>query len=205
MDLTLHVLVDPEKLPIDRVDAFCADVKRGGASVIQLRGKRTPIRDLMAFGQAVRVSTERHGLSFIVNDRADVALALSADGLHLGQDDLPVSDARKIAPRLTVGLSVGSVAELERARSVQPDYLGVGPVYRTLSKDDAGEPLGLERFAALWAEARKVAPVVAIGGLTASNVQPLWQLGVEGIAVISFVMEASNWFEACRQLLSSKS
>lgn len=204
MDLTLHVLLDPARIAAGRIESFAAAVKAGGATVIQLRGKTASGRELVEYGSRLREATRRHGLGLIVNDRVDVALAISADGVHLGQEDIPVALARRLAPHLTVGLSVGSLAELPLSRADRPDYFGIGPVYRTSSKADAGEALGLAAFAALRRAAREAGPVVAIGGIDRHNVGPLWELGVDGVAVISAVVGAADWAQACRDLRAGR-
>ncbi|MCY0863313.1 MAG: thiamine phosphate synthase [Sulfobacillus sp.] len=204
MDLRLMVIIDPRQVPVDQLGAFCREVRQGGATVIQLRGKTRSTRELVTYGRALRVETRRHGLSLIVNDRTDVALAIQADGVHVGQDDMPVRDVRRMAPGLTVGLSVSAPEEIPAQPADWPDYFGVGPVYATSSKDDAGDPLGVEGLRSLWQECRRIAPVVAIGGITPTNVGPLWQLPVAGVAVISAVVLAPDKKLACRQLISGK-
>ena len=204
MDLTLHVLLDPARVAAGRIESFAAAVKAGGATVIQLRGKTASGRELVEYGRRLRQACRRHGLGLIVNDRVDVALAISADGVHLGQDDMPVAVARRLAPHLVVGLSVGSLAELPSAWADRPDYFGIGPVYRTSSKADAGEALGLAGFSAIQRAARESGPVVAIGGIDRHNVAPLWELGVDGVAVISAVVGAADWTQACRDLRAGR-
>lgn len=172
--------------------------------MVQLRGKNSEGLELYRYGTAFREATRDAGLSLILNDRADIAAAVDADGVHVGQQDLPVDTIRKFAPQLAVGLSVGSFAELAVARSLRPDYIGIGPIYVTLSKTDAGAALGIEAFRALCQDARVVAPVVAIGGIQTHSAEPVWRAGADGIAVISAVMSASDRAEACRQILESR-
>lgn len=202
MRLGLHVLVDPEQLPRAAIGPFCREIRRGGARVVQLRGKHTPLRELLDYGRRLRAATAEQQLLLVVNDRVDLALALNADGVHLGQDDLPVADARRIAPGLIVGSSVGDPQELAQALGDRPDYIGVGPVFMTLSKADAGAPLGIRGLMALAEPARGAGlKVVAIGGIGAANVQAVWRAGVDGVAVISAVMNAASWHDSCRDLL----
>ncbi|MCY0879571.1 MAG: thiamine phosphate synthase [Firmicutes bacterium] len=201
MDFTLHVLVDPAQVALDEVGAFCEALAAGGATIVQLRGKRASGRELVTFGLILRRETRRTGLGLIVNDRVDIALAIEADGVHVGQEDIPVPLVRRLAPQLVIGLSVGSREELAVARAHRPDYIGMGPVYPTASKADAGPALGVEAFKALRAEAADVAPVVAIGGIGPENVDAVWQAGADGIAVISAVMGADDKREACRRLV----
>lgn len=185
------------------MDEFVGAVWRGGASVIQLRGKTSSAKELVEYGMKLREVTRNRGLTLVVNDRLDVALAIGADGIHVGQDDLPVSVIRRLAPKgFLVGLSAGNEIELKVAQDAQPDYLGVGPIFHTLSKSDAGDPLGVQRFTHLFGKARAIAPVVAIGGIAADNVGQLWQIGVDGVAVISAVLHAHDWEQACVNLVN---
>lgn len=202
LDLTLHVLVDPRQVPIENILPFCQIIQRGGATVVQLRGKNSTGLELFQYAKELRAATRLVSLHFIVNDRLDIALAADADGVHLGQHDIPVNVARRLAPTLAIGLSMGNVEELTVARRVEPDYLGVGPVYPTASKQDAGSALGVEGFRSLTTEAKTVAPVVAIGGIQPDTVDAVWRAGADGIAVISAVMAASNRTQTCQQLLS---
>ncbi len=200
-DFTLHVLVDPAQVPTGDVLPFCEAIQRGGATVVQLRGKTSTGHELFQSAQAFRQATRLVGLTFIVNDRLDVALAADADGVHVGQDDLPVAAVRRLAPTLAIGLSVGSFKELATARLARPDYLGIGPVYPTQSKPDAGAALGVDGFRALARAANTVAPVVAIGGIQMDTADAVWRAGANGLAVISAVMSATDRTDACRRLL----
>jgi thiamine-phosphate pyrophosphorylase len=193
------VTISPGDLPRE-----IGNMAQGGASVIQLRGKSATTRQLLDYGRVVRELCLQNHLAFIVNDRLDVALALEADGVHVGQDDMPVSIVRKLAPSLTVGLSAGSLQEIECAADCPPDYFGLGPVFATLSKDDAGMPLGTEKTVRLVKRAAAIAPVVAIGGINPENAAQAWKSGVDGVAVISAVMNASDKRTQCLRLLAAR-
>ncbi len=200
MDLSLHVLIDPVGMTGQDLRRSLQEVAAGGATVVQMRGKERTTRELMDTGAAVQKLCRLYGLAFVVNDRVDVALALGADGVHVGQDDMPVHAVRTLAPYLTVGLSVGSLAEVLAARDCLPDYFGMGPVFQTASKSDAGEAVGIARLREWTQEAGTLAPVVAIGGITRDNAAEVWQCGVDGIAVISAVWQADDKTGACRAL-----
>lgn len=205
VDWRLHVLIDPRQVPYTHLAVFCKEVAQGGATVIQLRGKDSTARDLMDYGTSLRHLTRQYGLLLITNDRVDLALALDADGVHVGQDDIPISSVRRIAPRLLVGASAGTIEEL--SASIQdgpPDYWGIGPVYSTRSKGDAGPALGITQFSLLCQMAQRVAPVVAIGGISGANAFHVWQSGADGIAVISAVAMASQPGDACREILAGR-
>jgi thiamine-phosphate diphosphorylase len=168
----------------------------GGADVIQLRDKTGSSGELYNSARQIRDLTRKHQIPFIVNDRLDITLAVDADGLHVGQEDLPVSVARKIlGPSGILGVSAGSVEEALQAEQDGADYLGVGPVFEARStKADAGEPKGLS----LISEIRKQCqiPVIAIGGISVENLAAVFQAGADGIAVISAIVAAPDIQEA---------
>ncbi len=159
----------------------------GGADVIQLRDKRLSGRDLFAAASAIRAITLDAGALFIVNDRLDVALAACADGVHLGEDDLPIVCARKIAPPgFIIGASAGSVDAAVDAVAAGADYVALSPTFPTASKDDAGPGHGLAVLSAI--RSRISLPLIAIGGITPENVADVIAAGADGVAVISAVV-----------------
>ena len=186
MPYSLYVITDPA-LSLGRSHADVAALAvAGGADVIQLRDKFATGRDLLAAAEAIRTITASAGALFIVNDRLDIALASGADGVHLGQDDLSVQAARKIAPDLIIGVSIGSVGEGVRAVADGADYVALSPLFSTPSKVDAGRGHGLDLLATLCGEL--TVPVLAIGGINPSNVQQVIRAGAAGVAVISAVV-----------------
>jgi thiamine-phosphate pyrophosphorylase len=164
----------------------------GGADVIQLRDKTATSGELYNWARQIRDLTRKHQIPFIVNDRLDIALAVNADGLHVGQEDLPVSIARRIlGPSHLLGVSAGSLAEALQAEKDGADYLGVGPVYEARStKADAGEPRGLSLVSEIHRQCR--IPVMAIGGINLENVAAVFQAGADGVAVISAIVAAPD-------------
>jgi thiamine-phosphate pyrophosphorylase len=172
---------------------------RGGATALQLRGKQQDARPLCELGRALLRATREAGALLIVNDRLDVALAIGADGVHLGQDDLPCAEARRIAgPGLLIGVSAESPRLAAAAERDGADYLGTGSVYATSSKADAGEPIGLAGLAEVVAATRL--PVVAIGGIGPANAAACVAAGACGVAVISAVVAAEDPEAAAREL-----
>jgi thiamine-phosphate pyrophosphorylase len=169
----------------------------GGATCIQLRLKDVPARDLV---RVARELVRAVGVPVIVNDRADVAIAAGAAGVHLGPDDVPPAAIRKIAPDgFIIGASVGSDAEV--AGSAGADYAGIGPFFVSGSKDDAGAALGADGFARL---ARAVGiPAVAIGGVIAENAALAMAAGAAGIASIAGVFGSGDPAAAARRLRSA--
>lgn len=171
----------------------------GGAGTLQLRAKDWDGRDLVEAGRQLRRLTAESGALFIVNDRVDVALAVEADGVHVGERDIPVADARRIlGPTAVIGFSPETVDSARRAVADGADYLGVGPVFATTSKPDAGAPIGLDGLRAV-VEAVSV-PLVAIGGIHAGNAASALRAGACGVAVISAVLQAADPRSATAEL-----
>jgi thiamine-phosphate pyrophosphorylase len=172
----------------------------GGATMIQLRDKALVTRALLELAKQIRSLTRLQGAAFIVNDRVDIARASEADGVHLGAEDLPIAAARQLlGAGAQIGASVDTPEGARRAEKAGATYLGVGPIYATGSKPDAGEAIGLGRLSRLR---RAVSiPLLAIGGLTCDNVEGIIRAGADGIAVISAVSQAPDMVAATAQLL----
>ena len=172
----------------------------GGATMIQFREKDLAGGALLALAEALRDLARAYGATFIVNDRVDIALASGADGVHLGNEDMPIAVARPIlGAEAVIGASVDNVRAAQEAEAAGASYLGVGPVYPTGSKADAGAAIGVGRIGKI-ASAVSI-PVLAIGGLTCDNVHTAIEAGADGIAVISAVAEAEDMEDAARLLL----
>jgi thiamine-phosphate diphosphorylase len=164
----------------------------GGATVIQLRIKNLATDELVERGRAVAGIARAKGVTLVVNDDVDAALALEADGVHLGREDAGKERAR--AAELLLGVSASSVAEAIAAEEQGADYIGAGPVWATPSKTDADEPIGLDGLAEIC-DAASV-PVVAIGGIDAANAADCIAAGARGVAVIRAVADAHAVREA---------
>ncbi|WP_426447323.1 thiamine phosphate synthase [Paenibacillus sp. S-38] len=164
----------------------------GGVTLVQLRDKQSQLRDVLPAGREIRELCRSAGIPFVVNDRVDLALLLEADGVHVGQDDLPGLEARRLlGPDAIVGISAGTMEEAEWAVSQGADYLGVGPVYATASKSDAGEAIGTELIAQIRSRWPHL-PLVGIGGIHAGNAAPVLAAGAQGVAVISAITRQKN-------------
>lgn len=171
----------------------------GGASIIQYREKYGSSRMLLKTASMLRELTNEAGVNLIINDRVDIALAVGADGVHLGQDDLSLEAARNImGDKYIIGVSATNFDEAIDAASGGADYIGLGPIFPTPSKDDAAPPMGLDGLSAV-ARAVKI-PIIAIGGITADNAGDVIMLGADGIAVISAVAAADDMVGAARLL-----
>jgi thiamine-phosphate pyrophosphorylase len=171
----------------------------GGVTAVQLRDPEAKTRVLVEEARALLALLRPAGIPFIVNDRVDVALAVGADGVHVGQSDMAVADARRLSGRkLILGLSITSEADLDAADLAAVDYLGVGPVYRTATKLDAAPPMAIGGLRAI--AARVALPVVAIGGLHAGNAEEAIAAGADGIAVVSAICAAPDALLAAAEL-----
>lgn len=199
MDWTLYVVTD-SKLSRGRSHLEVAQAAiRGGATVVQLRDKEAATRELVETGRVLRDLTQEMGVTFIINDRVDVALAVEADGVHLGVDDMPVPIARRLmGSEAIIGFSPETVEQARQAETDSADYLGVGAVFGTSTKPDAGPPIGVEGLREM-VQAVSI-PVVAIGGITADNAAQCIQAGAAGVVVISAVVAAEDVEAAARRL-----
>ena len=170
-----------------------------GADTIQFRQKAGGTRELVESAQAVQAACAEHWIPLIVNDRADIALAVGAAGAHFGQDDLPVAVGRRIlSPEMIIGASARTEEKILEAISAGADYIGFGPIYQTSSKPDAELPKGLEALQRMAEIAQ--CPIIAIGGITVETAYEVIRAGAHGIAVISAVCGAADPVAATRDL-----
>ncbi|MHB1629494.1 MAG: thiamine phosphate synthase, partial [Bacilli bacterium] len=195
--LRLYVVTD-ERQDAGSLEDVLAEAIAGGATAVQLRRKGELGRRFVEMGRAVKRITAGAGVLFIVNDRVDVALLVDADGVHVGQDDIDCSDARRLLRHRIVGVSAATVQEALAAERAGADYLGVGAVFPTRSKPDA-DASSLHELSQI-AKAVKI-PVVGIGGIGQENAASVLAAGADGVAVVSAVMSAANPRAASQALL----
>lgn len=197
--LTLVAITDDLRDGVDGLARRAAAAVRGGATMIQVRLKDADARTMAEAARAVvrAVGEVSPHVPVLVNDRVDVALAAGAAGVHVGFDDLPVAAARRLAPAgFIVGASVGEVAEVPSAR--EADYVGIGPVYPTATKADAGSAIGPTGFSAL--AAMLPLPAVGVGGVTGDNAPAVIGAGARGVAVVRAVFGAPDVEAATRRI-----
>jgi len=199
MNYDLYIITD-QRISHDKSHLKVAEAAlAGGATVIQFRDKEMKDSEAVVTCREIYKLTKKKGVSFIVNDRVEVAKAMDADGVHLGQEDMSFSSARKILGKeKIIGISVETVEQALKAVEGGADYLGVGPIYATATKPDAGKVLGIARLKEIR-EAVNI-PIVAIGGINENNLEEVLKAGVDGVAVISAVVSAPDITEACRKL-----
>ncbi len=174
---------------------------KGGATIVQLREKECSTREFIEIGNRVKTILAPYKVPLIINDRLDVALAINADGIHIGQSDMPYEIARKyLGPNKIIGLSVESVQDARDAEDLDVDYLGVSPIYFTPTKTDLTRELGLAGLREIASFSRH--PLVGIGGLNASNAADVIKNGGDGVAVVSAICSADDPEAATRELVS---
>lgn len=201
MRLDLYLVTDPDPAGGRPLLQVVAAALAGGATAVQLRDKKAAPRDLLELGREMRRIAHQHGAPLLVNDRADLAMALEADGVHVGPEDLPPLETRRLMPPPRIlGVSATTVKEALAAQEAGADYLGVGPVYPTSTKPGAGEPIGSSGLAAIAAAVR--IPVVGIGGIDAGSAAEVIEAGAAGVAVVSAIMGADDPERAAREIRS---
>lgn len=186
LDPRLYLVTDPDLIGArDLVEVVLAAVQ-GGVTLVQLRDKRPEVGEMVQAGRALVAALAPTGVPLLVNDRVDVALAIGAQGAHLGQRDMPLADARRLmGPDAILGLSIERLSEAAAVPDAA-DYIAASPVFGTPTKTDTAPPLGLEGVAAL--RAASPLPLVAIGGLSAANAAEVIGAGAQGLAVVSAIL-----------------
>lgn len=191
-------LVTEESVPLDSLLNIVEQAVAGGVDIVQLREKSSSGKIFYEKALAVKQILQKKGIPLIINDRVDVALAIEADGVHVGQSDLPLTAVKKIVPdTMIVGISAGNLDEALEAERNGADYIGVGALFSTASKDDATLlPEGM-----LETICNEVSiPVIAIGGLTTERIQTLPHCKISGAAVVSAIMKSENPEHAAKEL-----
>jgi len=175
----------------------------GGATLIQLRDKHSAPRDLYPQAEAALQIARKHDVRLIINDRVDVALALGADGVHLGQTDMPVEAARRLlGERVIVGISTHNLEQAKLAANMPVDYVAFGPIFKTSTKENPDSIAGLEALHGVRTIVGSL-PVVAIGGITLANAEEAWKAGADAVSSIAaLVSDPSRIPENMRQMLA---
>ena len=185
----------------NRLLSIVEDACRGGVTCFQFREKGTGTlegQQKLELAQQLQQICAKYNVLYIINDDVELAVAINADGVHVGQGDMHLEDVRHLVGNKVIGISIHSVEELHKTAVNYADYVGVGPMYATSSKPDAQEPCGPERTGELQAEGL-ILPCVGIGGITLDNAKPVLQAGACGVAVISAIAHADSPYEAARQ------
>ena len=198
LDLSLYLVTDKS----DDVEKFLKTIEeaiKGGVSVVQIREKTADTLDFYNLALKVKKITEKHDVPLIINDRVDVALAVDAEGVHVGQSDMPCDVTRAlVGPDKIVGVSAATIEEARKAESDGADYIGAGAVFPTATKDDA--PKITKKDLKEIVESISI-PVVAIGGITLNNAHELNDTGIAGLSVVSAIMSSENPKKSSEELL----
>lgn len=174
----------------------------GGVTLVQLREKQLSTREFVIRAEKVKEICKRYGVPLIINDRVDICMAVDADGVHLGKDDIPLETARRILGlKKIIGVSVHSPSEARIAEEQGADYVAVSPVFYTSTKADIERPLGLEGLGAI-AEAVSI-PVIGIGGINLENASSVLDSGAAGVAIVSYIFNSTDPEKAVKELYES--
>ena len=197
--LKLYLVTDRDLSLGRSLEEVVSEAVKGGVTIVQLREKEASTGEFVALARRLMSILKPLGIPLIINDRVDVALAVDADGVHIGQSDMAYADARRLlGPDKIIGLSVESLEDLEAANALDVDYVGISPVYGTPTKTDTAEPFGLEGLRK--AVEMSVHPTVAIGGMNARTIGEVMEAGADGVAVVSAICSAEDISKATKEL-----
>ena len=200
-DLSLYLVTDRTLCHNRSLETIVREAVEGGVTMVQLREKYASSKEFYEIANRIKKVLQPHRVPLIINDRLDIAIACDADGLHIGQNDLPYEVARKILGKeKIIGLSVENIRDAIDANSLDVDYIGISPVFGTPTKTDTALPLGLEGVKTI-AEISKH-PTVGIGGLNIHNSKEVMDAGADGIAVVSAIMSANHPGNAASELIN---
>ena len=199
IDYSLYLVTDRSFLKGRKLSDVVEDSIKGGVTVVQVREKDLSTREFYRLSLEVKEVTDKYKIPLIINDRIDIAQAINADGVHLGQDDMPLKIARKIlGDNKIIGISVGTIEEAKEAERDGADYVGIGAIYYTGTKKDIDEPIGIEGLKEI-VDSIKI-PSVAIGGVNKSNAEDVIKSGTSGLSVISAILNNVDVKKAAEEL-----
>ena len=198
--LKLYLVTDRDLSHGRSLEEVVSEAVAGGVTMVQLREKETSTGEFVDLANRLMHMLKPLGIPLIINDRVDVALAVDADGVHIGQSDMPYKIARKLlGPDKIIGLSVENFEDIDKANGLDVDYIGISPVYGTPTKTDTAEPFGLDGL--LKAVSMSVHPTVAIGGMNKHTAADVMATGTDGIAVVSAISSALSPGLAAKELM----
>ncbi len=199
----LYAILDPEQAKDHAPESVLRDLLDGGAAILQLRVKTMAPSEFFQLAQRARSETRARGCRLIVNDRVDIALACNADGVHLGQDDLPLAVGRQLMGTKIVGISTHDIEQAQEAELNGADYIGFGPMFGTTTKNTGYAARGIDMLRQIRAAVKL--PIVAIGGINEQNVKQVWQAGADSAAIISDILGADDITAKTKRILTSRS
>ncbi|GLB48916.1 thiamine phosphate synthase [Neptunitalea lumnitzerae] len=198
-DLLLYLVTDSSMVPLQELPTVVEQAVKGGVTMVQLREKTADTKTFIEIAKQLKAILSTYSVPLIINDRVDVALAIDADGVHIGQNDMPYHIARKLlgADKI-IGLSVESYEQVQEANTLDVDYIGISPVFSTPTKTDTKIAFGIKGVTKISTITKH--KTVAIGGIDATNAQQIKQAGANGIAVVSAIMKAPSPEKAAKHL-----
>ncbi len=198
--LKLYLVTDRPLAGGRDLERIVTEAVKGGVTMVQLREKDIDTREFIELGKRLKTALQPYEVPLIINDRVDVALAVDADGVHIGQADMPYTIARKLlGPDKIIGLSIETFEELEEANALDLDYVAASPVYATPTKTDTARPWGMDGLREFIK--RSAHPVVGIGGMNEKTASEVYKTGIDGIAVVSAIICAENPEQAAKSIL----
>jgi thiamine-phosphate pyrophosphorylase len=198
-DLSLYLVADVEFAAGRDLAYLAGEAVLGGVTIVQLRAKGLETREFLELANRMAAALKRRSVSLIINDRIDIALACGAEGVHLGQDDMPLDKARQLLGKSKIiGVSVNTLKEAQEAERQGADYVGLGPIYATTTKDTDLPALGPEGIRRM--RPKIGIPIIAIGGINVDNATNVMRAGAAGIAVVSAILDAPDARKAAAEL-----
>ena len=195
LDLSLYLITDENYISNESFEFVMEETLKGGVTVVQLREKKSSTREFLEKAFLLKSLLAKYNVPLLINDRIDIALACDADGVHIGQSDMPYMYARKLLGKdKIIGISVESFEEVEKAQEFDVDYIAISPVFSTTTKQNTKIEFGIEGVKKICSLSRH--KTVAIGGINLDNAAEIINAGVDGIAVISAILCAQNHYQA---------
>jgi thiamine-phosphate pyrophosphorylase len=203
VDLSLYLVTERRGLALEKFFQIILQAVEGGVKIVQLREKETAAQEIVEIGKALHLLLKPLNIPLIINDSPQIALKVGAEGVHLGQSDLNVAEARKmLGKHAIIGLSIESLEQAENAIGEAVDYLAVSPIFPTNTKSNCATHLGLEGLRTICSLSN--CPVIAIGGIDATNAASVFEAGAAGVAVVSAIFKAPDPKAAAAKILSQR-
>jgi len=197
---SLYAILDPEQIRQRAVEDVLSELLRAGVKMLQLRAKALGGNDFLALAKLARSQTEIYHCGLLVNDRVDVAMLCNADGVHLGQEDLPLQVGRRLLGNKIIGISTHNIEQARQAQTGGADYIGFGPMFGSQTKDTGYSARGIDMLAEI--RATVTIPIVAIGGINEQNVSQVWRAGADSAAIISDILASRDITAKIDRILS---
>jgi len=199
MDLSLYLVTDRTLAKGRNIDFIVKEAVKGGVTMVQLREKEAFTLEFLQLAQLLKKILQQYNVPLIINDRLDIVLASNADGLHIGQNDMPYNIARQLLGKdKIIGISVENINDVFESNKLDVNYIAISPVFSTSTKTDTKQPFGIEGVKTVSSISKH--PTVAIGGINISNAGKIIEAGANGIAVVSALMSAENPLTSAKEL-----